>query len=298
VISDFETRLAETLGTRIAAPFVGRVDVAPGPDRDADVRVILGVVSAQVVDDSLGSRPEALPGDPFPRRAVRLRCTVALETSVVTPDRAQQMQALEAALYALDDAEFRTGKVLADGTDLGFVIHELQPSTIIAPLHPDDPDDPRIGVNVVATGLFWPIGVKGEAGKLIGEIRLRGGVVPLEIAPFNPRLVAGGPAVELTIRFNTTAVSIKEGKIEKMPFGSMAVTLVGPGGKPGKGTLSGGVDGVPPTIRIVPVVDNTATVTYTPPVTPATEELVVAFDDAKLGMGIEIGRARLATRSA
>lgn len=298
MISDFETRLAETLGTRIAAPFTGRVDVAPGPAPDDDVRVILGVVSAQIVDESLGSRPEVLPGDPVPRRAVRLRCTVAIETRIATPDREQQMNALEAALYALDDSEFRTGKALADGTDLGFVIHELQPSSIVAPLHPDEADDPRIGVNVLATGLFWPVGVKGQAGDRIGEIRLRGGIVPLEIAPSNPRLLAGGPAVELTVRFNTTAFSIQENKLEKIPFGSIAVTLVGPGGKPGKGILGGGVDGIPPTIRIVPVANNAATVTYTPPATPATEELVVAFHNDELGMGIEIGRARLATRSA
>jgi hypothetical protein len=298
MISDFETRLAETLGTRIAAPFTGRVDVAPGPPPDASVRVILGVVSAHIVDESLGSRPEVLPGDPVPRRAVRLRCTVALETRVATPDRALQMNALEAALYALGDADFRTGKALADGTDLGFVIHELQPSAIVAPLHPEEADEPRIGINVVATGLFWPAGVKGKAGDVIGEIRLRGGIVPLEIVPSNPSLVAGGPAVELTIRFNTTAFSIRKDKVEKIPFGSIAVTLAGPGGKPGKGTLGGGVDGAPPTIRIVAVTGNAATVTYTPPATPASEELVVAFDDAEGGLGIEIGRARLATRSA
>src|SRR4029079_12170858 len=85
VISDFETRLAATLGTRIAAPFIGRVDVAPGPDPADAVRVILGVVGAQVVDESLGNRNEVLPGDPVPRRAVRLRCTVALETLIATP---------------------------------------------------------------------------------------------------------------------------------------------------------------------------------------------------------------------
>jgi len=298
VISDFETRLAQTLGTRIGAPFTGRVDVAPGPAPDASVRVILGVVSAQIVDETLGNRAEVLPGDPLPRRAVRLRCTVALEASMATPDRAQQMKALEAALYVLDDAELRTGKALADGTDLGFVIHELQPSTVIATLHPEDEEQPRIAVQLVATGLFWPIGVQGKAGDPIGEIRLRGGIVPLEIAPSNPRLVAGGPAVELTVRFNTTAFSIQEDKLEKMPFGSIAVTLAGPGGKPGKGTLGGGVDGAPATIRIVQVIDNAATVTYTPPASPTTEELVVAFDNHELGLGIEIGRARLATRSA
>jgi hypothetical protein len=299
VISDFETRLAQTLGTRIGAPFTGRVDVAPGLAPTADVRVILGVVGAQIVDESLGSRPEVLPGDPVPRRAVRLRCTVALETRVSTPNRAQQMNALEAALYVLDDAEFRNGKALDEaGTDLGFVIHGLQASSLVAPLHPDEEDDPRIGINLVATGLFWPVGVKGKAGDLIGEIRLRGGIVPLEIAPSNPRIVAGGSAVDLTIRFDTKGLLLHEHKIEKMPFGSIAVTLIGPGGKPGRGTLGGGIDGEPATIRIVPLIDNAATVAYTPPATPGTEELVVAFDNAEKGLGIEIGRARLAARSA
>ncbi|HVE70035.1 MAG TPA: hypothetical protein VNI54_01605 [Thermoanaerobaculia bacterium] len=297
MISDFETRLAETLGTLIGAPFTGRVDVAPGPDPDDDVRLILGVVNAEVVDEGMGSRPEVLPGDPNPRRAVRLRCNVAIETRVAPADREEQMKALEAALYALDDAEFRTGKALTDGTDRGFVIHELRPATVVAPLAPAAPND-RVGINVIATGLFWPVGVAGQAGDLIDEIRLRAGIVPMEIVPADPRLVAGGPAVELTIRFDTKAFSIKEGKTEKMPFGSVAVTLVAPEGKPGKGALAGGVEGQPATVRIVPVDDNAATITYTPPATPATEDLVVAFDDAAQGLGVEIGRVRLVTRSA
>jgi hypothetical protein len=294
VISDFETRLAETLGTRIGAPFTGRVDVAPGPAADDDVRLILGVVNAVVVDQSMGSRPEVLPGDPNPRRAVHLRCTVALETRVNPADRAGQMKALEAVLYALDDAEFRTGKALADGTDRGFVIHELRPASVVAPLAAND----RVGIDVVATGLFWPAGVAGEAGDLIDEIRLRGAVVPLEITPSDPRLVAGGPAVELTIRFDMKAFSIQEGKSEKLPFGTIAVTLVAPGGKPGKGTVGGGVEGNPATVHIVPVNDHTATITYTPPATAATEQLIVAFDDSAQGLGVEIGRMRLVTRSA
>lgn len=300
MISEFETRLADALGTRIAAPFAGRVDVAPGADPGQGLRLAVGVVDAQVIDPDLGSRRgEVVPGDAAPRRAMRLRCTVAVEARMKTIDRTLQMRSLDAALYALDEADFRNGKVLADGTDRGFIIHELQPASLAVPLVPDAENAGPVAIRLTATGLFWPIGVKGQTGTKIGEIRFRGGVLPLDVVPVEPLLVAGGPPVELTIRFDTAGMIIKKESITKLlPFGTLAVTLVGDGKKPGKGTLTGGDAGTVPEIRLIAVTNDAATVTYTPPAEPVFEELVVAFDDGEKGIGIELGRVLLITRGA
>lgn len=299
MISEFEARLADTLGTRIGSPFTGRVDVAPGEDPGTGVRVVVGVTGAQIIDNDLGSRRlEVVPGDTSPRRAVRMRCTVSLQVRATSAGRADQMKALDAALYALDAADFRSGTVLADGTDRGFVIHELQASALAAPLDPQEETAPPVTLEVIAIGLFWPVGVVGEAGRIIDEIHFRGGVLPIEVTPVAPILIAGGSAAELTIRFDTTALLLEKNSVTSMPFGALAVTLVGPGGKPGKGTITGGAAGATPEIRLLTVENESATVTYTPPPAAAVDELVITFANAAKGLGIEIGRVRLTTRSA
>ena len=50
--------------------------------------------------------------------------------------------------------------------------------------------------------------------------------------------------------------------------------------------------------RLLAVTEGTATVTYTPPATPATEVLVLALDNNEGGSGLEIGRLPLIVRSA
>lgn len=299
MISDFEARLAEVLGTRIGAPFVGRVDVAPGPALEPAPRVILGVTAAESLDPDLGSarRNEVVPGAAVPRRAMRLRCTVSLEARADPIDRPAQLQALDALLYALDVRDLRDGSGLTDAvTDRGFVIHEISPVQLGAPLEPDD--DAPVALRLTATGLFWPIGVVGEAGTIIGEIRFRGSVLPLEVTPADPLLVAGGSAVELTIRFTTAGILLKSNppSIAKLPFDAIAVALTSAGGKPGKGTLGGGT-ATPSGLRILPVAGDAATLTYTPPAAAGTDELIVGFEDGEGGMGIEIGRVPLRTRS-
>jgi hypothetical protein len=299
VISDFEARLADALGTRIAEPFKGLVDVAPGEDPGNGVRLAVGVIDAEIVGPDLGSRRgEVVPGDPAPRRVLRMRCTVALEARMKTADRALQLRALDAALYTLDEADFRNGRVLADGTDRGFVIQDLKPVSVAVPLAPQEQNAGPVTLRLTATGLFWPVGVKGVAGRIIDEIRFRGGVVPLDVVPAEPLFVAGGAPVELTIRFDTTALSVKKEGVTKLPFGTLAVTLIGKGAKPGKGTLSGGDAGSVPEIRLITVTDEAATVTYTPPAEATAEELVVAFEDGEKGLGIELGRVPLITRGA
>ena len=295
MISDFEARLADRLGQKISSP----VDVAPGSDPGANVRVVLGVVAAQLLDPDLGSRrDEIVPGDAAPRRALRMECTVSLEARSNPVDRVKQMKTLDEALFALDAADFRSGAVLADGAnDLGFVIHDMQPSGFAAPLTPVEPDTP-VAISVTAKGLFWPVGTKGQAGDVIGEIHFRGAAIAVEIFPANPRFLAGTAAVDLTIFFTVAAMVIKKGSVTPLPFNTVVLTLAGAGGKPAAGTLTGGTDGKTPALRIVPVKDGSATIKYTPPSKPAADDLIVALDDGNNGLGIEIGRATLTTRSA
>jgi hypothetical protein len=280
MISELETRLAEVLGTRIAQPFQGGIAVAAANAPGA--HLVLGVTSAETLDPDLGSvrRTEVLPGSALPRRAVRLRCTLSLQGRSGPADRQHDMLALDAALYALDDPEFRNGSVLTDDvTDRGFRIDELQPAGIVAPLAPAA--DAPVVLRVTATGLFWPVGVEGKAaGKKIGEVRVRGAVLPLEIAPADVLIIAGGANVALTIRLATNAL--------------LAVRLLGAGGKPPAGTLAGAQNG----IQLVTLTNGEAIVTYQPPGAPATDEMVVSFDDGEGGAGAEIGRMTLRSRTA
>jgi hypothetical protein len=292
VVAEFEAGLAEALGTRIAPPLRGNVEVAPG-NGGATLRLVVGVTAADVVEPDLGStRAQVVPGASAPRRAVRLRCSVAVEVHGGSGDRDQQLEALDAALYALDASEFRDGSALAAPGDRGFLIHQLEPQSFAAPFAPAD--DERLVLKAVATGLFWPVGAEGTTGTPIGFIHIRHVVLPFEIVPDGAPLVAGGSPVTLTIRFLTSGMTITKTGTVRLPFATIAVTLLAAGGKPGAGTLSGGNAGLPG-VRILPVdpVTGETAVTYTPPAKATTEELVLAFDDDEKGLGIEIGRVPL-----
>lgn len=297
MISEFESRLADTLGARMPGALKGHVDVAPGADPGAGVRLVLGVTSAQLVEPDMGSRrSEVLPGSVDPRRAVRITCTVSVEVRTGTGDRTDQMKALDAAVYELEAPDFRNGTALADGTDRGFLIQSMQPSVFAAPLQPKlDPALP-MAVALEATGLFWPVGVVGVSGTAISEVRFRG-TLPLDLTASAP-LVAGGAAATLTIQFGTASMRIKQDGTTKLPFDVVAVTLESAGGKPGKGTLTGGTAGADAAVRIINVNDGLATVSYTPPAAATSEELIVAFENGEKGLGVEIGRATLRTEAA
>lgn len=302
MISDFEERLAAALGAKIAAPFTGRVDVAPGGDTAGGARLVVGVTSAMVVEPDLGSRrPEVVPGSAVPRRAVRLDCTITLEVKAGSASRSDQLLALDAALYALDDAEFRSGSALAANEDRGFILQRLEPAALAAPLDPSVDNGP-LAIRLSATGLFWPIGVEGKAGEKIGEIRTRSVILPIELVPRDPRIVAGGSPVELTLRFRTASFRETAGKSEPLPFDEVTAQLFAPGAKAGSGTLSGGVAGITPAVRILTLTNGETKVTYAPPKKPGIDELALTFPsldkDLKKIPGLEIARATLRTRTS
>jgi hypothetical protein len=298
VISDFERRLADVLGARLTAPFAGRVDVPPGNLAGNGPVVLAGVTRVRTSDSPFGgSKPELVPGANDPRRVLRLSCDITVEVRPGAPpaDRTRQMQGLEQVLYALDAPDFRSGQALMSGApaDPGFFVQSLAIAEGIAVIDPTLDDAPPVIVAARAEGWFWPVGVAGEEGIAIGEVRLRGASLPLSITPVRPALGAGGGPVELTVRVGAgTFGTFRLPDQPALPFGSLAFTVMDAGGRPGAGSLVGAVDGV----LIAPLNDNAATVTYQPPGAAAADLLVISLDDGEGGAGFEIARAALTVR--
>jgi hypothetical protein len=223
---------------------------------------------------------------------LRLRCEVGLSVQAATGDgRQQQMRGLDAALYMLDAPEFRDGSALAQAGDPGFLITEMRVASALAPLGPS-----MVTVTLTAEGWFWPVGITGEAGRPIGEIRIRGGLLPVALDPANPQPVAGGPDVALTIRFGVAgSLSVTAGQAQPLPFGSLALALAGPGGQPGAGTLLGGQAGTGGA-RLVTITNGEAAFQYRPPNRAATDTLIVTVENNAGGLGIELARLPLRVR--
>jgi hypothetical protein len=299
LISEFEQRLANILGARLPTPFTGRVDVPPGPQASSAPRILIGVASAEAVEPDIGSRrPELTPGVPDPRRVARLRCTVQIEVHPGQNNgRAQALQGLDACLFALQSADVQDGSALAGGApDPGFLIQSIRLATATAPLNPETATQGPVSLSCLADGWFWPVGVPGQAGRQIGEIRVRGATLPIEVSPV-PVLIAGGTAVDLVVGISPASTIRLTGQPAPpvLPFGRLAFALFAPGGKPGKGVLSGGSAGVNG-VRLVDLVTGRAALTYTPPAEPAVDELVIGMEDGESGLGIELGRTSLVVR--
>jgi hypothetical protein len=277
------------MGARLPAPLAGTVDVFPG--RDAS-RIVLGVTSAVPLDDGLLSlRPEQVPGASAPRRVLKLHCQVLLAAKPPAGGaRSDQMLALENALYALDDSTMRNGSALlpGDASDPGFLIRSMVLS------HSEPPDAITLDVD----GLFWPAGTPGASGVAIVEADIRAAFQPLLLSPSVPKLVAGGPAVDLQLTFGATGtMQVKTDGVTSSPYGTLIVRVIDSGGRPGAGALTGGSE-APGGARALPVSGGSATLTYTPPAQPATDILVVTLDDSAGGAGIELGRFTLRVLSS
>ena len=296
MLAEFEQRLADVLGSRLPSPFTGRVDVAPGPAANTTVRLVLGVQSSELLEaDFLAHREVRLPGaTPF-RRVVKLRCVVGVRANT-NRGRREQVPALDAALFALDGPDIRDGTGLADGDDPGFFIERTRLVGSTAALASDG-ENPA-GLSLVAEGWFWPVGAPTQDGEPIVEALVRAGFLPLQLDPAKPSLVAGGEPLELALRLGSVGTMRLRGpglESESLPFGSLAVTLRDAGARPGAGALSGGAAGADD-VRLVPLADGTASITYTPPDAAAVDFLVIAMDDGEGGQGVELGRFRLPVR--
>ena len=314
MIHDFESRLADVLGARLSAPWHGRAFVAPGPTNDANAMILVSIIQATPLDPHLTSRRlEQTPGAADPRRVVRLRCT--LQCTVKSKNnisRQVQMEAVNACLYALDAPDFRNGLALAGGPqpDPGFVIHEMRLLEATVPVNPTgEAVEPSSALGPVrlrmeADGWFWPIGEAAQAGREIGEIRIRGVRLPVEVSPANPKLRVGGGPLELTLSIGVTgtlavtAGPAEESAVSLLPFGRLALALFDAGGRPGKGSLSGGDVAVGGIHLVTLDSQGQARIQYTPPGETAVDELLVALNDGQDGLGVELGRFPLLVTGA
>jgi hypothetical protein len=295
LLTEFEQQLANVLGARLPPPLTGRVHVAPGPASTNQIRLVLGVEGTELIEaDFLAHRDLRLPGSPDFRRVVNLRCTVAVRTHT-NQGRSGQLSALDAALFELDAPDFRDGAALAGGDDPGFLIQKTWLGGSSSPL--DAEGDEPMRLTLLAEGWFWPVGLPAQEGRAIQEALVRAGLLPLQLLPADPGLVAGGPPLELTLRLGSagTARLRAEEQPEVLAFGSLALTLRDAGAGPGAGTLSGGVTGAGDA-QIVTLTDGEATVTYTPPAAAGVDFLVVALEDGEGGQGVELARFRIGVR--
>lgn len=300
MIAEFEKRLADVLGARLPDPFRGQVRVAPGDGPAALPALTLGVVSAERLTDDLGGAPPLVaPGAPLPRRVVAMRCRVAVEVRAgAGQGRPQQVVGVGAALDAFESADMRRGAALAGGApDPGFLIHLMDVAGARLPLRPGEAPagEGPVEVELVAEGIFWPVGAVGQSGVPIGEVRLRGATLPIavELAE-SPQ--AGGAPIAVTVRVGTAALDLRAGQPPAaLPFDRLAVGLRGPGGRPGAGVVQGGTAGAGD-VRLALLRDGVASLDYAPPAAPARDELVVALDDGTGGIGVELGGLVLEVR--
>lgn len=289
MIAEFERRLAEVLGARLPAPFTGRVTQTPGAG-DANPEVLVGVRRFDRIDEGFDERPELVPGAKDPRRVARLRCEVGLTVRGV-PDRADALRGVDAVAYAVDAPDLRDGSVLRPASgDPGFLID----SVLLSSGNVADDKAGASAVTVLAQGWFWPVNLPGQSGIVIGEVRVRGIALPLELTP-RTTLTAGAPASDLTLRVSTAGL-LRLGGASPLPFGQLVVQVFAPGHKPGAGTLAGGVAGAAGA-RMLSLVDGAAQFSYQPPAAAAVDELVVSLDDGRGGAGVELGRFALTVKA-
>ena len=295
MIFEFEQRFVDVLGQRLADPFTGRIDVAPGLAVHDLPRLALAVSRISPLDPDFHSRrPEVVPGSPDLRRVLRLECTVTM--NVRPPEenaaRADQIELLDATLFALGDAEILSGRALDDGTDRGFLIQNLRLSSGDAPVAPTA--QAPVCLNVIARGLFWPVGASGENGVPIEDVLIRGALLPIEVIPPAPFLAAAGPPVELIMRIRTLP-GVRIARPPGVPLDSLRVAVFAANGAPGAGVLAGGAEATPG-VRVIPLAGGQAAVTYTPPAEPGIETLVLFIQRADGSQGLELQRVPLTIR--
>jgi hypothetical protein len=278
MLSHYESRLAEVLGARLAAPFAGRVFVSPGPSGGPDEPTLLvGTARAEVLTADFGaSRPQVVPGADDPRRVLRLRCDVLIEVRASTAGgRGERVSALDAVLYELDAPDLRDASALAAQGDPGFVLSRQAPVSVLT-----DPGTEPAGVLISAEGWFWPPDTPGVTGVPISSAVVQAAVLPIALDPWPLNLRAGDAPVPLRVRMRTAA-----------PVDSLAIRLRGNAA----GQLTGGTPG-PDGARIVPLTGDTAEFQYVPPAGATTDHLVIAVARPGPALGAELARFDVAVR--
>jgi hypothetical protein len=286
VLTELESRLADVLGSRLPAPFAGRVRRrgVPGPAGNGPV-IRIGVDEIAPLESDIGAvRREVVPGSPDRRDVVRLAVRLgALVEPEAEDDRLEQLRGLDALLTDLRTPEMRSATALAQPGDPGFLLQSLSITT----------SKPEAGLVLVAEGWFWPVGQTGESGDAIARVRVRELRLPVALEVGGP-LHAGGGAVSLRLTLGATGtLDVGAEGTTTMPFGSVALRLRDAAGGPGSGVLSGGESG-PEGSRLAAVTRGVADLTYEPPATPGVDHLLVALhsrdDDGDQHVGAPVAR--------
>lgn len=295
MLTELESRLADVLGSRLPAPFAGRVRRrgAAAPAGSGPV-VRLGVDRIEPLEPDFSSvRPEVVPGADTRRRVVRLGVTIGIDVlPQKADDRLQELLGVDAVVYEMQDPDMRSAKLLVQPGDQGFLLDgmELAAGDLVS----------DAGLAVRVEGWFWPVGRPGESGREIERALVREFRLPLQLELGGP-LEAGAAGVALGLRFGATGtLDVAAGSTTTSPFGSVALRLLDDGGGPGAGTLTGGQNG-PDATHLVAVTDGTAAVTYGPPAAPVVDHLVVSAytqdADGDEHVGIELARFDLEVSS-
>ena len=288
MVSDFESRLATVLGAQLPAPFGGTVAVAGDNDsaHGNEPRIFVGVYKTRSMPKDFGAnRTVRVPGVSALINVLSLKVFVNINViPAQNADRVQQLQGIEQINYLMDSEPFQTGGALVDTGDQGFLIHSMSVDQSVVAVGNAPEENRPAGISVVAEGIFWPIGVPGETGVEIDEIRLRGLTLNVRLEPAAPQLSAGGSATTLFLMIDATASHRIGGDGSPLTFDQITVDLLQPDGQPGAGTLTGGTAGLG-TARHLSVTDGVATAVYTPPSTAAKDLLQVGFDDGEDGLG-------------
>jgi hypothetical protein len=299
MIADFEQELVTRLGTRLSTQMANRLDRADGTSNQSGI--LIGVKATEPIAKGFGAAfPRVVPGSDSHRRVVRLRCTVGIEfrTENNSQDRTDLLSWFDTVVYALDAPDFQDGSALSGPPDPGFLIERLCLDTSQLTFTIQGEKAEAFGVHLLAEGWFWPAGIPGETGIPVEEVRLRQALLPMHVSPARPQLTAGGPAQNVTIRFEAEGLfQITAAGTGKEDFGSVAVRLLAEDGGSGVGTLSGGTAGEEG-VRLLPVTGGGVTVTITPPAEAARETLVVALANGSGGLGVELGRVQITTLEA
>lgn len=292
MLEAFETRLATVLGASLAAPFAGRVTVAPDAANGAGPLIQLAVGTVRRLEPELGAfRQEQPPGLPTLRRVARLEADVAIR---VTPagggggGRPQTVSGVDALLYLLDDLPFRSGTALVQPGDNGFLLQSLR---VTGASLPDDAGVARVDLTV--SGWFWPLGEAGAAGIEIGEVQVRQFTLPVILHA--PRMLAGAGVGNLALEFaRAGTLQVHADTVASVPFGQVRVSILSADGSPGAGILSGGVAGGPEA-QMLDVGSGQVSFAYTPPFVPGLDILVLQAVRADGAAGMEIARFDLPT---
>lgn len=233
------------------------------------------VVAARPVSADFGAgRPEMVPGADDPRRVVRLECNIEISiTPAANAGRAQTIAGLDALLYLLEAPELKRPETLTSpADDPGFVLESMQVEAVLV--------TPAVGmprVELAARGWFWPPNAPGVSGAPITATHIRSAQLPVSLTPWPLHLRAGGDAVSLVLDTRSVGTILVDGDtVEQEAFGAVVLRLLDEAGRPGAGTLSGGVAG-PAGSRLMPLNDGRATVDYRPPDIATVDQLMVSL---------------------